>query len=80
MLLHLVKHSMPDIVNAVRELCKALDRTSPVAYKELMRVLKYVLETKYLSLKVKPEISERVQNGILSHTVTVLTHVTVRQE
>jgi hypothetical protein len=54
-LLYLVKHSRPDIANAVRELSKALDGTSPAAYKELMRVLKYVMDTRRLSLKMKPE-------------------------
>jgi hypothetical protein len=55
MLLYLVKHSRLDIANAVRELSKALDGTSPAAYKELMSVLKYVMDTKRLSLKMKPE-------------------------
>ena len=56
MLLYLVKHSRPDIANAVRELSKALDGTSPAAYKELMRVLKFVMDTKQLSLKIEPKI------------------------
>ena len=55
MLLYLVKHSRPDIANAVRELSKALDGTSPAAYKELLRVLKYVMDTKTLSLKIHPK-------------------------
>jgi hypothetical protein len=55
MLLYLVKHSRPDIANAVRELPKALDGTSPAAYKESIRVLKYVMETKNLSLKIQPK-------------------------
>jgi Reverse transcriptase (RNA-dependent DNA polymerase) len=58
MLLYLVKHSRPDIANAVRELSKALDGTSPAAYKELLRVLKYVLDTKNLSLKLQPKKEE----------------------
>ena len=55
MLLYLVKHSRHDIANAVRELSKALDDTSAAAYKELMRVLKYVMDTKHLSLKMQPK-------------------------
>jgi hypothetical protein len=62
MLLYLVKHSRPDIANAVRELSKALDGTSDAAYKELMRVLKYVLDTKRLSLKMEPK-SEKDETG-----------------
>ena len=58
MLLYLVKHSRPDISNAVRELSKALDGTSAAAYKELMRVLKYVMDTKHLSLKMEPKMDK----------------------
>ena len=59
MLLYLVKHSRPDIANAVRELSKALDGTSPAAYKELLRVLKYVVDTKHLALKLKPKLEDK---------------------
>ncbi len=54
LLLYLVKHTRPDIANAVRELSKVLDGPSPAAYKELLRVIKYVLDTKGLAIKVKP--------------------------
>ena len=54
MLLYLVKHTRPDISNAVRELSKALDSPSPAAYKEMLRVIKYVLDTRNLALKVAP--------------------------
>ena len=54
MLLYLVKHSRPDISNAVRELTKALDAPSPAAYKEMLRVIKYTIDTKDMALKIKP--------------------------
>ena len=54
MLLFLVKHSRPDIANAVRELSKALDCPSPAAYKEMLRVVKFVLDTRNLGIKVAP--------------------------
>ena len=54
MLLYLVKHTRPDIANAVRELSKALDKPSPAAIKEMKRVIKYVLTTKNQALKVAP--------------------------
>jgi hypothetical protein len=60
MLLYLVKHSRPDIANAVCELSKALDGTSPAAYKELMRVLKYVMDTKNMSLRIQPKKQDRM--------------------
>ena len=54
MLLYLVKHSRPDIANAVRELSKVLDGASPAAFKEMHRVIKYVLDTKTMGLKLEP--------------------------
>mgnify|MGYP002812946830 CR=1 FL=1 len=44
MLLYLVKHSRPDISNAVRELSKSMDGASPAAFKELKWVIKFVLD------------------------------------
>ena len=52
MLLYLVKHSRPDIANAVQELSKVLDGVSPAALKDMHRVIKYVLDTKNLGLKI----------------------------
>ena len=54
MLLWLVKHSWPDIANCVRELSKVLDGTTEAAYKKMLRVIKYVPDTKNLGLKIKP--------------------------
>jgi hypothetical protein len=54
MLLYLVKHSRPDIANAVRELSKVLDGANMAAYKEMHRVIKYVLDTRDLGLRIEP--------------------------
>ena len=54
MLLYLVKHSCPDHANTTRELSKANDGLNPAAYKELLIVIKYVLNTKNLWLKIEP--------------------------
>ena len=54
MLLSLVKHSRPDIANVTRELSKANDGANPAAYKELLRVIKYVIKTEKLGLKLEP--------------------------
>ena len=56
MLLYLVKYSRPDIANAVRELSKALDSPSYGAYKEMLRVVKFVLDTKNLGIKMAPTL------------------------
>jgi hypothetical protein len=57
MLLYLVKHSRPDISNAVRELSKSMDGASLAAFKELKRVIKFVLDTKTMGLKMNPKIT-----------------------
>ena len=54
-LLYLVKHSRPDIANAVRELSKVLDATTPTAFKEMKRIIKSVLDTKELGLKIEDQ-------------------------
>jgi hypothetical protein len=56
MLLYLVKHSRPDISNAVRELTKVLDGATEAHWKALMRVIKFVLDTKLHALKLKPKL------------------------
>ncbi len=56
MLLYLVKHSRPDISNAVRELSKVLDGATPAAFKEMLRVIKFVLDTKSKGLWIEPEL------------------------
>ena len=45
MLLYLVKYSRPDIANMVRELTKCMDGATPAAYKEMLRLVKFVLWT-----------------------------------
>jgi hypothetical protein len=40
-----VKHSRPDISNAVQELAKGMAGETPAAFKDLQRVLKFVLQT-----------------------------------
>ena len=54
MLLYLVKHSRPDLANATREFYKANDGANPAANKVLLRVVKYVLDTDMLGLKIEP--------------------------
>ena len=59
MLLFLVKHSRPDIANAVRELSKCLDGATKESYKEMLRVTKFVLDTSTRGLKVFPKLSSK---------------------
>ena len=46
-LLYLVKHSRPELSNAVRELYKCMDKASMSHYKSLICEIKYVIDTKY---------------------------------
>ena len=54
MLLELVKHSCPNLANVTRELSKVNDGANPTAYEDLLHVIRYVLDTKNLGLKIKP--------------------------
>jgi len=58
MLLYLLKHSRPDLLNPIRELSKEMDLAGLVHVKELMRVVKYVIETKEKGLKMVPNNSK----------------------
>ena len=59
MLLYLVKFSRPDIANAVRQLSTALDKPNEAAYKEMKRVMKFVIDTKHLGLKMAPQFQDK---------------------
>jgi hypothetical protein len=60
MLLYLVKHSRPDISNAVRELSKVSDGATYGHLKELYRCIKYVLDTYGYALKLCPTIKDKL--------------------
>ena len=55
MLMYLIKHSRPDIANAVRELAKCLGKATKAAYREMTRCIKYVLDTKSKGLLMAPK-------------------------
>ena len=58
MLLYMVKHSRPDIANSVRELSKVLGCCNMGDFKEMKRVIKYVLDTPTKGLKIEPEVTQ----------------------
>ena len=62
MLLYLVKHSRPDIANVTRELSKSMDKATPAAYKELGRVIKFVLDRRDYGIKIEPKMPQ--QDGL----------------
>ena len=53
MLLYLVKYMHPNLANATSELSKANDGANPAACKELLCVIRYLLDMKNLRLKIK---------------------------
>ena len=55
MLLYLVKHSRPDMANAIRELSKVGDGATEGHWKQLLRAIKYTMNTKNKGLKMKPQ-------------------------
>jgi hypothetical protein len=61
MLLYLVKHSRPDIANAVQELSNVANRSTKDHWNKLLRAIKSTLDTKHLALKMKPEWDQPVK-------------------
>ena len=57
---NLTKHSRPDIANAVHELSKSMDGASKLQFREMLRVIKFVLDTKDLSLKMVPTLHDGI--------------------
>ena len=55
MLGYLVKHSQPDLSNIVRELSKNMDGATEYQFKEMLRAVKNVLDTKYHALLIYPK-------------------------
>ena len=64
-LLYLTKLSRPDISNSVRELSKAMDRANKEAMEKMMRVMKYVLNTKNLGIKLTSPNTNEHQPWVL---------------
>jgi hypothetical protein len=62
MVLYLIKHSRPDLANMVRELSKCMDGASIIAYKEMIRVIRFVLDTRDTCLKLKPNFDDENWN------------------
>ncbi len=58
MLLYLVKLTRPDLCNPVKELSKMMDKATLGHYKAMLRVIKYVLDTKDYGLKYTPTEGE----------------------
>jgi len=58
MLLYLLKYLHPCLANPLHKLSKALDGASQGTFKELKRVIKFVLNTANYGLKIQPELEQ----------------------
>jgi len=61
MLLYLLKHSRPDLSNAVRELSKVMDGATNDHMECLHRTIKYVLDTKHRCLVMAPTTTNHLE-------------------
>ena len=61
MLLYLIKHSRPDLANAIRELTKVLDGATQAHYKAMLRVIKFVIDTELYGLRIQPHGNQPVE-------------------
>jgi hypothetical protein len=66
MLLYCIKHSRPDISNAVRELSKCLSGPNEAAYKEMLRIIKFIKDTQNMGLKMEPIISDECDVEVIT--------------
>jgi hypothetical protein len=61
MLLNITKYSRPDLCNVVRELAKCMDKVTKGTYLEMLRVVKFVIDTKNFFLRIKPEFKGKIR-------------------
>ena len=62
MLLYLTKYTRPDISNAVREHSIMMDGATMDQYKSLLRLIKFVIDTKNQTLKMKVQRRDVIFN------------------
>ena len=54
-LLYIVKHSLPELYNAVWELSKSMEKSNMRHYKSLLHSTNYAIDAKYNCYHIKPE-------------------------
>jgi hypothetical protein len=67
-LLDLTKYSRPDISNAVRELSNSMDGATPLAFKEMKRSVKFIIDTNEYGLKIAPSIPKTKKWNLIAYT------------
>jgi hypothetical protein len=61
-LLYFTKYSRPDLCNVVRLLSKCMDRATMGSYLEMLRVVKFVIDTKTFCLNIRPKFDGKNWN------------------
>ena len=64
MALYLSRYTRPDICNATRELSKGMAKANKAHYKQLMRLVKYILGTKSLVLRAELDHEDWTMTGM----------------
>jgi hypothetical protein len=73
MLLYLTKYSRPDLCNVVvRELAKFMDKATKGTFLEMLRVVKFVIDTKNFCIRIKPELKGKNWVQIMSSEWMIL--------
>jgi hypothetical protein len=78
MLLYLTKYYLPDLCNVVRELAKCMDKATKGTYLEMLRVVKFVIDTKIFVSKSSLNLKGKI--GVYECFVTVIGLVILKQE
>jgi hypothetical protein len=60
MLLYMTRYSCPGICNTAQEVSKCMDSATWGTYNELLRVIKFVIDTKTFGLKVQPKLENNL--------------------
>jgi hypothetical protein len=58
MLLYLVKHSLLDITNSIREISKVADGATEAHFKALQHTVKYVIDTEHLGILLQQKLNK----------------------
>lgn len=75
-LLYLLKHSRPELSNLIRELSKAMQDPNTDHMKELLRVIKWVIETPFIGLRMKPVMERNAEEKIIGKLIGMFIHTT----
>ena len=74
-LIYLLKHSRPELSNSIRELSKGMQQGGEIHMKEMFRIMKYIIHTRYQGLCIKPTWIKPLTEWV----ITIITDATSGQ-